>query len=109
MAKEMTPMLLELGDAISEAAALTSQPTLSKRDESRVNFLLAKIKTLRDGVIEDTKQDGVRSDPAYERAFRAYLSNRPVGEVCDLMAGSQTVGETRDLMAGSQTVTYLPA
>mgnify|MGYP005812007269 CR=1 FL=1 len=84
-----TPAMAELRAALNEAEQISAKPELTKRDEARVNVLLAKIAALR--------QNAVAPDNAKERYFRTLFGGGVPGEFV----------ETRDdILAGGQTINY---
>lgn len=82
------PAMVELRDAITEAETLTGKADVNKRDELRLNVLLAKIAALR--------SNAVAPDDFNKRWFRA------------LFSGSTLPVEQRgtDILAGTQSITY---
>jgi HK97 family phage major capsid protein len=126
MATKLSPTTLELRDAISEAETLTAQPSLSKRDETRVNVLLAKIKTLREGVKVEAARDAFGCTDLELRWFKALHSGtneyesqiaalrvlNPSHSEADLrqLNEARLKVETRaNLAEGTQTITYTQA
>lgn len=63
----VSPAMLELRAAINEAEELSKKPEVTKRDETRINFLMAKMAALRAG--------HVASDNSTERWFRSFVKN----------------------------------
>jgi HK97 family phage major capsid protein len=117
MSKQLTPAVLELADAINEARTLTAQASLSKRDESRVNVLLAQIKALREGAVEaKTKPEVTELELRWLKAlhrggdFEALRVLNPGAseeQLRNMAAGiAKGAVETREAEAGSQTITY---
>ena len=87
MAKYLTPALQELRVVLTEADEISKRSDLTKRDESRLSYLLAKSKALQNG-----------APPVNYRA--QFFS--------DLFKGREVQPEVRatPLEAGSQTVIY---
>lgn len=111
--KTLSPTLVELADALNEARQLTAQPTLSKRDESRVNVLLAQIKALREGAVGSTPKPEV-SDLEL-RWFKALHRNGEV-EALHVLNPTLSDGQLRGLeevrgqmQEGTQTIAYTQA
>lgn len=123
--KQIPSAMIELRDAISEAETLTAQPNLSKRDESRVNVLLAKIKALREGAMVEAARSSFSVSELELRWFKALHSgaNEYESQIAALRvlnpkhndAELRTLylaadRETRaNLAEGSQTITYTQA
>ena len=82
----MTTQQLELREVVNEAEALTRQTTITKRDEQRLNFLLAKMSSLRSGAL------------APENMSKRFFS--------DLFRGAMETRTTPAFAAGSQSLTY---
>jgi HK97 family phage major capsid protein len=86
--RRITSAMLELRQAITEADELSRKAELSKRDESRINILLAKIAALR--------ANAVAPDDSMKRWFSAFLNG-----------GTPGTPEVRnDILAGTQSVTW---
>lgn len=85
----ITPAMHELRAAISEAENISAKPELSKRDETRINVLLAKIAAL--------KQAAMAPDDYVKRWFNAFMKGGAVPESPEQRAA---------MLAGSQTITY---
>lgn len=126
--KQVSPAMIELRDAISEAETLTAQPNLSKRDESRVNVLLAKIKALREGAMAEAARtlfgctelelrwfkalhSGVNDYESQCNALRVLNPKHNDDEIrtlataahqrANLTEGSQTIAFTQALLGGT--------
>lgn len=90
MAKQLvTPAMVELRAAITEAEVISARAEMTKRDEARVNVLLAKIAALRKDAIAP-------SDDATLRWFRSFLT-----------PGQEPEYRGTDLVEGTQTPTYV--
>lgn len=82
----ITPAMVELRAAISEAEQVTAQAELSKRDEARVNVLLAKIAALRSAQVapsDETKR--------WFRSISRGIDPGPEFRGTDVEAGTQSV------------------
>lgn len=90
-----TPAMAELRAAITEAEALSAKGELTKRDESRVNVLLAKIAAL--------KANALAPDNYAERWFRSFLTGEEPEQRADLIAGKQTPTYTQGVPGGYLT------
>lgn len=89
----MTPAMHEMRIAFNELDELSSKPELSKRDEARINILLAKVAALR-------KSD-VTVDETTKKWFRAFITGDTVPEVrSNVLAGSQTLSYTQGAAGG---------
>lgn len=110
MAKQIiTPAMVELRAAITEAEGISAKSDLTKRDEARINVLLAKIAALRNSHAAPAPDD------TCERWFKALLSG---GDPCSVLRHAGKYGEIElrsDLIeAGAtpspavsgQTITY---
>jgi HK97 family phage major capsid protein len=84
-----TPAMAELRAAINEAEQISAKSELTKRDEARVNVLLAKIAALR--------QNAVAPDNYAERWLRAMFTGAELPERRD---------DPNALQSGQQTPTY---
>lgn len=85
----ITPAMLELRATIEEAEQISAKPELSKRDESRISVLLAKIAALR--------QAPVAPNDTTKKWMRAILNGQDPGaeyRAADLEAGTQTLSYT---------------
>lgn len=91
----ITPAMKELRAALAEAEALSTHE-LSKREEVRLNVLLAKIATLR-GSTEATT-----ADEHGKRWFRDFFAGRTPEERTnpDMQAGTETIAYTQGLEGG---------
>lgn len=79
----------ELLATLEEARAIANQPELTKRDEARINVLLAKASALKTAVVKDDRT---------LRFFRAMIAG-----------DNKTLQEFRantDMLAGQQSITY---
>jgi len=83
MSKYLTPAQQEYRLLANEADEISKRSDISKRDESRMSFLLAKMKALQSGNVASS------SDETRD-FFRALLKGR----------------ETRQMQEGQQTITY---
>jgi HK97 family phage major capsid protein len=111
---QITPAMSELREAITEAEGLTKHDNLSKRDEARLNFLLAKIAVLRkDSTPVEDAPEGMRfgCTDLEKRWFGALQTS----EMDAMRVLNPTLSdnelrnlqrEQRDMLAGSQTITY---
>jgi HK97 family phage major capsid protein len=91
----ITPAMVELRAAIAEAEELTGKAELTKRDEARVNVLLSKIASLRQGSVAKAKRD-----PETVRFFRALLAGKEFELRTNLQAGQQTISYTQGAAGG---------
>ncbi len=110
--------LVELREAISEAELLTKQESLTKRDEARVNFLLAKIAALRKvnaedfvEIVEENIGHRFSVSETEKRWFAALQVSedealRVLNPTFNDQEIRQLVREQRDMLAGTQTITY---
>ncbi len=98
MAKQpITAAMVELRAAITEAETISAKAEMTKRDEARVNVLLAKIAALR--------KDAVAPDDSTFRWFRTFLSGSdPTPELRGMQEGTQTISWTD----GSQGGYFVP-
>ena len=89
----------ELLAVLEEARAISNQPELSKRDEARINVLLAKASALKTVA-------PIANDRTY-RWFKAVCAGqRPAPELIN--HGSEERANT-DMLAGQQSITYSAA
>jgi HK97 family phage major capsid protein len=86
MAKYLTPALQELRSVLVEADEISNRADGSKRDDSRLNFLLAKIKALQANPMLPQGADSVEF-------FRALFSGKEVRTV--LQEGTQSITATQ--------------
>lgn len=95
MKTKITPAMFELRNAISELEGLSARAEISKRDETRINVLLAKISALRSGALAP--------DDYCDRWFKAMFRG---GEFqveqrgTDVLAGSQAISWTQGASGG---------
>lgn len=97
MSKQLlTPALRELRAAFIELDEISSRPETSKRDEQRVNVLLAKIAALR-------SNPTVAADDTVRKFFSAMIrGEQPAVEQrgTDMLAGSQSIAYTQGNVGG---------
>src|SRR5579859_4025698 len=82
----VTQAMVELRTAITEAEQLSAKAELTKRDEQRINVLLAKIAALKSGA--------VAPDDYNERFWRNFLTGHAIPQekrATDLVAGTQSL------------------
>src|ERR1700674_1372485 len=93
MKNRITPAMIELRSAITEAQAITAKPEVSKREEVRVNVLLAKVAALR--------QSALAPDDFSKRWMFAFMTGATLPELRnDLLAGQQTISYTEGGIGG---------
>jgi HK97 family phage major capsid protein len=93
MAKYLTPAQQELLLVMSEADAISKRSDITKRDESRMSFLLAKMKSLTAGYAGNSKSDECR------QFFSDLFKGREV-RTSDMQEGTQVIGYTAGLEGG---------
>lgn len=111
---QLTPAMIELRDAVTEAEGLTKQESLSKRDDARINFLLAKIAVLRKTIGNDPASEASPRGGATDleiRWFKALQTSefeaaRVLNPTFQENELRQLIRENRDMLAGSQSITY---
>lgn len=85
----ITPALQELRAALNEADEITARPEVSKRDEARLNFLLAKVRAVRDNAAVQTSDAALRWFMSYQRD-----GSPEARTITPLEAGQQTIAYT---------------
>ena len=91
MKRELTPAMKELLAAMTEADQLSTRAEITKREDSRLTWLMAKIAALRSGVMGENKM----YDDTNVRWFKALLN------------GGDPRPELRnDIVEGTQVPTY---
>jgi HK97 family phage major capsid protein len=93
--KFVSPVLAELRSTIQEAETLTSKAELTKRDEARVSFLLAKISSLRTKDVADKSYSG-----QCKQWFRDFHNGVMEMRGTDLLAGTATPSYTQGSAGG---------
>jgi HK97 family phage major capsid protein len=88
MSKYLTPAQQELLKAMAEANEVSQRSEVTKRDEARLSFLLAKIKALTAGAI------GGKIDDECKRFFSDLLKGHEMRTVTYMEAGAQTPAYT---------------
>lgn len=93
----LSPAYRDLFAVLGEAVAISEKPEISKRDEARINVLLAKVAALKNVAAN-------APDDYCARWFRALLKGEPV----PAPAGKFGEAERRagDMKAGQQSITY---
>lgn len=94
MSKFLTPAQQELLAVMSEADQISQRSEISNRDNSRLSYLLAKMKALQSSVITT----GTRSTENVS-FFRDLLTNKEM-RAADMQAGAQTIAWTQGAEGG---------
>jgi HK97 family phage major capsid protein len=89
----ITSAMVELRKAITEAEGLSEKGELTKREQQRINVLLAKIAALRDGALAP--------DDTVKRWFRLFAQGENPGPEFSVVESRGT-----DILAGNQSFTY---
>lgn len=87
MSTKISPAMLELRAVITEAEEISKRSEISKRDEARLNFLLAKMKALRDGAVAPEN----RTAKFFADLFRGQTPVEERAEGTPFQAGTQTI------------------
>lgn len=88
----VNPAMIELRNAITEAESITAKAEVSKRDEARLNVLLAKIAALRNNQVAPNDAD--------ERWARSMFSKNAEQRGTELQAGSQDITFSQPVLGG---------
>jgi HK97 family phage major capsid protein len=95
MSKYLTPAQQELLLVMTEADAISKRSEVTKRDEARMSFLLAKMKTLASGYAVNSKSEECRQ--FFAGAFKA---GRGEWRAADMQEGTQTIAYSQGLEGG---------
>jgi HK97 family phage major capsid protein len=93
MSKYLTPAQQEIRTALNEADEISKRSEITKRDEARLSFLLAKCKALQNGT------QGEVSDET-PRFFRSLFKGHDMRTVSPMQEGTQTISYTAGAEGG---------